>query len=53
MLTISKVFTFSKLFFQMSAQKSSVPSQTEGRRKDFLEWKSINVSFELSLYTWW
>ena len=32
----------------MSAQAYSVPGQTEGRRKAFLEWKSINVSYKLS-----
>ena len=33
----------------MSAQVYSVPGQTEGRRKAFLEWKSIDFSYELSL----
>ena len=33
----------------MSAQVYSVPSQTEGRSKAFLEWKSIDLSRELSL----
>ena len=33
----------------MSAQVFSVPDQTEGRRKAFLEWKSIDLSYELSL----
>ena len=33
----------------MSAQVYSVPSQTEGRRKAFLEWKRIDLSYELSL----
>ena len=33
----------------MSAQVYSVPGQTEGRRKAFLEWKSIDLSYELSL----
>ena len=33
----------------MSAQVDSVPDQTEGRRKAFLEWKSIDLSYELSL----
>ena len=32
----------------MSAQVYSVPGQTEGRRKAFLEWKSIDLSYELS-----
>ena len=32
-----------KLFFQMSAQVYSVPGQTEGRRKAFLDWKNILV----------
>ena len=35
----------------MSAQVYSVPGQTEGRRKASLEWKSIWLSYELSL-TW-
>ena len=38
-----------KLFFQMSAQVYSVPGQTEGRRKAFLECKSIDLSYKLSL----
>ena len=33
----------------MSAQVYSVPGQTEGRSKTFLEWKSIDLSHELSL----
>ena len=33
----------------MSAQVYSVPGQTEGRNKAFLEWKSIDLSYELSL----
>ena len=33
----------------MSAQVYSVPGQTEGRRKAFLEWESIDLSYELSL----
>ena len=60
MLTISKVFTFlsvyslylkqiSKLFSQMSAQVYSIPRETEGIKKAFLEWKSIELSYELSL----
>ena len=39
----------SKLFFQMSAQVYSVFSQTEGRRKTFLEWTSRDLSSKLSL----
>ena len=39
----------SKLFFQMSAQVYSVPVQIEGRSKAFLQWKSIDLSHELSL----
>ena len=35
----------------MSAQLNSVPGQTEVRSKAFLEWKSIDLSYELSL-TW-
>ena len=31
----------------MSAQVYSVPDQTEGKRKAFLEWKSIDLSYEL------
>ena len=33
----------------MSAQVCSVPDQTEGRRKVFLEWASIDLSSKLSL----
>ena len=33
----------------MSAQVYSVPGQTEGRRKVFLEWTSVDLSFKLSL----
>ena len=33
----------------MSAQVYYVPGQTEGGRKVFLEWKSIDLSHELSL----
>ena len=33
----------------MSAQICSVPGQTEGRRKALLEWKSRDLSYELSL----
>ena len=33
----------------MSAQVYSVSGQTEGRRKAFLERKSINLSYKLSL----
>ena len=33
----------------MSAQVYSVPGQTERRSKVFLEWKSIDLSHELSL----
>ena len=33
----------------MSAQIYSVPGQTEGRRKAFLEWTSIDLSSKLSL----
>ena len=32
----------------MSVQAYSVPGQTEGKRKAFLEWKSIDLSFKLS-----
>ena len=32
----------------MSAQVYSVPGQTEGRSKVFLEWKSIDLPHELS-----
>ena len=31
----------------MSDQVYSVPGQTEGRKKTFLEWKSIDLSHEL------
>ena len=33
----------------MNAQVYSVPGQTEGRRKAFLEWTSIDLSSKLSL----
>ena len=33
----------------MSAQVYSVPGQTEGKRRAFFKWKSINLSYELSL----
>ena len=33
----------------MSVQVYSVPGQTEGRRKAFLEWKSIDLSHKRSL----
>ena len=33
----------------MIAQVYSIPDQTEGKRKAFLEWKSIDLSYELSL----
>ena len=33
----------------MSIQVYSVPGQAEGRRKAFSEWKSIDLSYELSL----
>ena len=33
----------------MSAQVCSVPVHTQGRCKAFLEWKSIDLSHELSL----
>ena len=33
----------------MSARANSVPGDTEGRRKTFLEWTSINLSSKLSL----
>ena len=33
----------------MSAQVYSVPDKTDGRRKAFLEWQSIDLSYELSL----
>ena len=39
----------SKLFFQMSVQVYSAPVQTEGRRKVFLEWRSIDLSSKLFL----
>ena len=39
----------SKLFFQMIAQVYSVSGETEGRRKALLVWKSIDLSYELSL----
>ena len=39
----------SKLFFQMIAQVYSVPRQTEGRKKAFPEWSSVDLSSKLSL----
>ena len=39
----------SKLFFQMSARVYPVPGQTEGRRKAFLELRSIDLPSILSL----
>ena len=33
----------------MSLQAYSVPEQTDGRRKVSLEWKSIDVSYALSI----
>ena len=33
----------------MRTQVYSIPGQTEERRKAFLEWKSIGLSYELSL----
>ena len=36
-------------FFQMTAKVYSISGQTEGRKNAFLEWKSIVLSFELSL----
>ena len=33
----------------MDAQVYSIPDQTEGERKTFFEWKSIDLSYELSL----
>ena len=33
----------------MSVQVYSVPGQTEGRKKAFLEWKGIDLPYELSL----
>ena len=33
----------------MSAQVCYAPGQTKGRRKVFLEWKCIDVSYKLSL----
>ena len=44
--------TDSKLFFQIRAQVYSVPGQTEGKRKAFLEWTSIDLSSKLSLTCW-
>ena len=33
----------------MTAQIYLFPGKTEGRRKAFLQWKSIDLSYELSL----
>ena len=38
----------SELFFQINAQVYSIPGQTEGRRKVYLEWISIALSSKLS-----
>ena len=38
----------SELFFQINAQVYSIPGQTEGRRKVYLEWISIDLSSKLS-----
>ena len=38
----------SNLFFQISDQVYSVPGQTEGRRKAFLEWKSTVLSNKMN-----
>ena len=46
-LVVSK--QISKMFFQISAQVYSVPDQIAGKRKAFLEWTSIDLSFRLSL----
>ena len=48
-LVAFKANSTSQLFFQMKSQVFSVPGQTEGRRKAFLKWKSIDLSNELSL----
>ena len=34
----------------MSTQIYSIPSQTEGRRKAFLEWKSVNFDLNYLLH---
>ena len=39
----------SRLFFQMSVQVYSIPGQSEGRSRVFLELKRIDLSYELSL----
>ena len=36
----------------MGAQVYTVPGQTERRSKAFLKWKSIDLSYELSLTCW-
>ena len=36
----------------MNAQVYFFPGQTEGKRKAFFEWKSIELSCELSLTCW-
>ena len=36
----------------MSAQVYSVPGQTEGRSKVYLEWKSIDLCLELFVIFW-
>ena len=41
-----------KLFLQMSAQVYSVLAKLRGKRKAYFEWKSIHLSYELSLTMW-
>ena len=36
----------------MSTQVYSVPGHTEGRKKPFWEWKSTDVSYEISYIMW-
>ena len=48
-MVVLKTKQTSKFFFHMNIQVYFIPCQTEGRRRAFLEWKSIYLSFKLSL----
>ena len=45
--TVAFKTNISKLFCHITAQVYSVPGQTEGRKKAFLEWTSIDPSLTL------
>ena len=51
-MVVLKTKQTSKFFFHMNIHVYSIPYQTEGRRRAFLEWKSIYLSFKLSLTCW-